>query len=986
MSVGLYSGTSGLALGVGLWSGVPGFWSGAAGLIDGLGAALDLNFLAGAPLDSRITFSRGSNATLTDSTGKITYAPNNLITNSQDFESANWSKTSVTVSANTTAAPDGTTTADTLTAAAGTVSPLLSFNTVITAIPAVASFYVKAGTYGIVQISNEYGGGFYANFDLTNGVVGSKGAGCTASSITAVGGGWYRCSAAFTSFDNCNLGFVGSTTATRQQAFTAAGTETVFVWGAQLEAVTYQTTPSTYNSTTPKNLLGYTQEFDNAAWTKSNAFVQTNLLTNSEQFDNAAWVKGGATVTANSTTSPDGTVDADTLTEDTSTGDHRTFQTVTVSNATAYAFSVFIKPNGRSLVTLTFAGVGDATYNVLTGVVTNTGSGTAEIQNAGNGWYRCILRFTTATTSYNAQIRLVSTGTTTSYTGNGTSGVFLWGAQLVQGADAGNYQPTYAAAAAVQYAAPDGTLSADKLVENTATASHHTFSGPTATVASTPYTASVYLKAGERRYAIVGYRSSATNIAWAAVVVDLLTGTVGTPTVAAGASNVSASISDAGNGWYRVRITATITAADGQLIVTLSDVASPTISNYVVYSYTGDGTSGIYVWGAQLSNSASLDTYAYNPGAAPTSAAYYGPRFDYDPVTLAPKGLLIEEQRTNLLLRSEEFGNGTGWPFGTGTTVSANAIGAPDGNTTADKIAEDSSTGVHERSCSFTFVSGTSYAYSVFVKAAERTRIQIGAGNPATWAAQAIFDVSNGTIVSTGAGTASITSFGNGWYRCTVAGSALASAATSVLNLLVLSGTTISYTGVTGSGLYLWGAQLEAGAFATSYIPTVASTVTRSADVASMVGTNFSSWYNQSAGTFVADFDTVALRSGGVTTHNVANANDGTANNIVSIFASANFVAGQVLTGGVTQAYIQGGGSPANNVPIKLAIGYATNDVAVTANGAVPSTDTSATMPTGLTQLSIGSFTGFSLLNGHIRSISYFNTRLPNATLQSLTA
>ena len=174
---------------------------------------------------------------------------------------------------------------------------------------------------------------------------------------------------------------------------------------------------------------------------------RANIALYSDQFDSVSWVKGGASVTANSTTSPDGTANADTLTEDTSTGDHRTFQLVFVSVAAAYAFSVYVKPNGRSLITLTFAGVGEATYNIATGAVTNTVSGAAEIQAAGNGWYRCIIRFTATSTAYNGQIRLVNTGTNTSYTGDGTSGVFLYGAQLEAGAFATSYIPTVASQA-----------------------------------------------------------------------------------------------------------------------------------------------------------------------------------------------------------------------------------------------------------------------------------------------------------------------------------------------------------------------------------------------------------------------------------------------------------------------------------------------------------------------------------------------------------
>lgn len=363
------------------------------------------------------------------------------------------------------------------------------------------------------------------------------------------------------------------------------------------------------------------------------------------------------------------------------------------------------------------------------------------------------------------------------------------------------------------------------------------------------------------------------------------------------------------------------------------------------------------------------------------TAAVNTPRLDYDPVTRAPKGLLIEEQRTNLLTYSEQF-NGN-WTTSR-ASISANTAASPDGTQTADAIVEDTTAADSHAIYRSATLTAAAHTLSVFVKANGRDWIYLVC--TAGTNAGAYFNISNGTVGTVSSGyTASIVAYGNGWYRCSIAFTA--TAATWYPNIYLATGDNSTiYTGDGTSGVIVWGAQLEAGAFATSYIPTVASQVTRTADVATITGANFSQWYNQSTGTFVADFDTVALRSGGVTTHNVANANDGTANNIVSIFASANFVAGQVLTGGVTQAYIQGGGSPANNVPIKLAIGYATNDVAVTANGAAPSTDTSATMPTGLTQLSIGSFTGFSLLNGHIRSIRYYPSRLTNAQLQALTA
>jgi hypothetical protein len=103
--------------------------------------------------------------------------------------------------------------------------------------------------------------------------------------------------------------------------------------------------------------------------------------------------------------------------------------------------------------------------------------------------------------------------------------------------------------------------------------------------------------------------------------------------------------------------------------------------------------------------------------------------------------------------------------------------------------------------------------------------------------------------------TGSMAAVGNGWYRCQATLTATATASGDIsyrlanTNSAFASGGT--YTGNGTSGIYAWGAQLEAGAFPTSYIPTSGSTVTRTADNASMRGENFSSWYNQSEGSIL---------------------------------------------------------------------------------------------------------------------------------------
>jgi hypothetical protein len=231
------------------------------------------------------------------------------------------------------------------------------------------------------------------------------------------------------------------------------------------------------------------------------------------------------------------------------------------------------------------------------------------------------------------------------------------------------------------------------------------------------------------------------------------------------------------------------------------------------------------------------------------------PRFDHNPATGESLGLLIEEARTNLFLRSEEF-NVSPWTL-TNATVSANVTTttAPDGTNTSDKLVESAANGFHSvDSPAFSFVNGTSYSMSVFAKPAGRSRfsfVRSGSGG-----ASASFNTEALTAINeAGASSVSIIPVGNGWFRCTM--SWVASASASRLHSIALldSSGVLSYTGNGTSGIYLWGAQLEAGAFPTSYIPTTSAAVTRAADVASMTGANFTQWNNPTSGTILARYN-----------------------------------------------------------------------------------------------------------------------------------
>jgi hypothetical protein len=186
-----------------------------------------------------------------------------------------------------------------------------------------------------------------------------------------------------------------------------------------------------------------------------------NLLTYSEQFNNAAWsgnriLAFGSGSIANATTAPDGTVTADLLTEDTATGVHYLAQTVTTVGVT-YARSVYAKTNGRS-ISISEAGSSVAKFNLSNGtVISGTG---AAIFDAGSGWYRCTFSSTAVYTS--AGINIIKHDGTDAYTGDGTSGIYVWGADVRAGSSAGTYQRIAAAtdydtAGFLPYLATDGT-------------------------------------------------------------------------------------------------------------------------------------------------------------------------------------------------------------------------------------------------------------------------------------------------------------------------------------------------------------------------------------------------------------------------------------------------------------------------------------------------------------------------------------------------
>jgi hypothetical protein len=377
---------------------------------------------------------------------------------------------------------------------------------------------------------------------------------------------------------------------------------------------------------------------------------------------------------------------------------------------------------------------------------------------------------------------------------------------------------------------------------------------------------------------------------------------------------------------------------------------------------------------------------------ATSGTAYYAPRFDYNPSTLQPLGLLIEESRTNSIRNNTMQGAVAGTPGTLPTNWTSSVAGAA----SITVIGTGSESGIDYIDVRYQGGAGES-GQIVFESAT-----QIVAANAQTWASSIYVKRSAGTVTNmttnhrlafrTNVG--GIVTFQDSAFVPTT--SALNSqrisnvfTATDATTARVTSQIQFASSGAGDITLRIGLPQLELGAFATSVIPTTTTALTRNSDVASMTGTNFSSWYNASEGSFYSEFSIIGNKnSTGSNSQVVLCPNDGTANNRVDLYAQASGVVRYVtvVSGAQQTAHSFATTTPINQFQ-KTAFALLSGNSAISLNGssAVVSTNASA-LPT-VNNLLIGNASfGVPYLNGYIRRIAYYPTRLPDATLQALTA
>ncbi len=386
---------------------------------------------------------------------------------------------------------------------------------------------------------------------------------------------------------------------------------------------------------------------------------------------------------------------------------------------------------------------------------------------------------------------------------------------------------------------------------------------------------------------------------------------------------------------------------------------------------------------------ASIGTFIGSNGLLQTASSDVA-RFTYDPITLERIGLMTEGQRTNILLRSAD--QTTTWTA-TEATIGASATPDPTGASGFQKIIPSVVSAQHYTAQTVSAAANT-YSFSIFAKSNGYDGLRLimlnGSGT-----AFASFNLTNGTLAASGVtGTTystvltKIEPYPSGTYRITLTATCSATTTSVRVQADKDGGATSTYAGDGTSGVDVWGAQLEVGAFSSSYIPTTSAAVTRGADVCSNGAGNiipFADWYNQSEGTVLVNF---SVQGGDDSYPRLYEIHDGTGSDrhTLNLEAAANNrnLSGAVFDGGAFQFSFSAGASALTKS--KAALAYKLNDFIAAYDGVLSANDTSGTLPTA-NKLTVGSrysSTG-DFIFGHIKELRYYPIRVTNSELARIT-
>jgi len=529
----------------------------------------------------------------------------------------------------------------------------------------------------------------------------------------------------------------------------------------------------------------------NLAWRR-------NLLTWTEQFDNAAWGKANATVTANAGVAPDGTTTADLLTGAATTAAKTTFNVTTTLLNVAYTWTVYAKyQNNRWFALNAYSGTGGDNFtffDVQNGVVGTVGSGaTASITALSNGWYRCsVTRTATATASGGVGLNLASAdGVTTFPTSSGGQTVLIWGAQLELGSTATEYQRITDVNTEVIERFPSATLYQD-------TAGTIPVTGPTKSD-GTPVTVALALDKSKGLVLgpeLVTNGTFDTNITgWTAAV-----GSGTLPTLSLSSN--------------RLRIAANENSQAASAYASITTVVGRTYS-FSAQRFTVTPNSSLMTFAASTSTSTSTANFLAQTGTAGNTCVFVAtgtttyiharisgtivvgdtwevdnisvkelPGFHATQATTASRpiyGINPVGGRRNALVWTEQFENAA-WTKVLSASVSANSETSPVGDLTADTFIAGAANSALRQT---TTLEAVPYTFSVWIKR------KTGTGN---------------VEISVTGGSWAIRSVTSAWTRFTVTQTPTAGSNFPGIRMAT-----------SGDEVYVWGAQLETGSTATAY-------------------------------------------------------------------------------------------------------------------------------------------------------------------------
>jgi hypothetical protein len=372
------------------------------------------------------------------------------------------------------------------------------------------------------------------------------------------------------------------------------------------------------------------------------------------------------------------------------------------------------------------------------------------------------------------------------------------------------------------------------------------------------------------------------------------------------------------------------------------------------------------------------------------------PRLDY-PLGGAVNGcpaLLVEPSAQNQCQRSEEFNNAFHIPFnlnafGSGSVANTTATRDPYGTNLADYIQENSAAGVTHGIIDIFAgnISGTTYTWSVFAKAAERTIINLFENSGS--ASNATFNLTTGVATLNTGVSASMQNYGNGWWRCILTYTSTATGNHNVQIRLCNASGNSSYNGTGTQGAYILGAQLETGSVATSYIPTTTAAVTRSADVISdttataLIGQTEGTLYLEAFIRKATDAIVFSIMDTGITESvYLQSALNGSLT--ANIRSSGTIITIAILAANWSEGYHK----------VAIAYGAGTGNSAICIDGGIPVTGTVVNVP-ACNKVFLGSrpdVPGTLSINDRIRAVAIYPNRIPNTaapgvlSLATLTA